>query len=196
MLYREFETLNPFIKMKELSLHIFDIVENSIRAKAKLIEISITEDKTKDQMIIEICDNGSGMTEEQVSKAIDPFYTSRTTRKVGLGLSLFKQAAEATGGSFSIESKIGIGTKVKATFGLSHIDRPIMGNIKSIILLLICSPAESEYVFKHKTQNGVFELDTREIKLMLDNVPITNKEIRNFISEMIDENLEQIQISE
>lgn len=182
--------------MKEISLHILDIVQNSIRAKAKLIEILITESETDNHMIIEINDNGTGMTEEQVNKAIDPFFTSRTTRKVGLGLSLYKQAAELTGGSIFINSTLGIGTNVKAIFSLNHIDRPVMGDIKSILILLFCSPSESEYVFKHKTKNGTFELDTREIKLMLDNVPITNNKVRRFLIEMIEENLEQIQISE
>jgi len=182
--------------MKDLSLHILDIVQNSIRAKATLIGIEIVEQPDENQLIITITDNGTGMDQEQLKCAIDPFYTSRTTRKVGLGLSLFKQNAEMTGGSFSIHSELGKGTKVTATFGLNHIDRPIMGDLVGTLLILICSSEEINYVFKHKTLSGKFEIDTREIRQTLENVPISNPEVRLFLKEMLQENLEQIQISE
>jgi hypothetical protein len=182
--------------MKDLSLHILDIVQNSIRAKASLIGIEISELPENDQLIITITDDGLGMSQEQVLKAIDPFYTSRTTRKVGLGLSLFKQNAEMTDGSFHIESELRKGTKVTTVFGLKHIDRPVMGDLTGTLLLLICSTDGTDYVFKHQTPSGVFELDTREIKQTLEDVPITHPDVRNFLKEMIQENLEQIQISE
>jgi hypothetical protein len=182
--------------MKDLSLHILDIVQNSIRAKASLIGIEISELPENDQLIITITDDGLGMSQEQVLKAIDPFYTSRTTRKVGLGLSLFKQNAEMTDGSFHIESELGKGTKVTAVFGLKHIDRPVMGDLTGTLLILICTTDGPDYVFKHQTPSGVFELDTREIKQTIEDVPITHPDIRNFLKEMIQENLEQIQISE
>jgi anti-sigma regulatory factor (Ser/Thr protein kinase) len=182
--------------MKDLSLHILDIVQNSIRAKAKLIGIEITELPQEDQLIITITDDGSGMSPEQLQQAIDPFYTSRTTRKVGLGLSLFKQNAELTGGTFNIESELGKGTKVTAVFGLNHLDRPIMGDLVGTLLLLICSSGETDYVFKHQTPSGEFTLDTRELKQTLENVSINRPEVRSFLKEMLQENLEQIQISE
>ncbi|MBW8333821.1 MAG: ATP-binding protein, partial [Prolixibacteraceae bacterium] len=118
------------------------------------------------------------------------------TRKVGLGLSLFKQNAEMTGGNFKIESELGKGTKVTATFGLNHLDRPIMGDLVGTLLILICSSEEINYVFKHQTPSGGFELDTREVRQTLENVPISNPEVRLFLKEMLQENLEQIQISE
>jgi len=182
--------------MKDLSLHILDIVQNSIRAKAKLIGIEITELPKDNQLIINITDDGSGMNPEQLQRAIDPFYTSRTTRKVGLGLSLLKQNAEMTNGTFNIESELGKGTKVTATFGLNHLDRPIMGDLVGTLLLLICSSGESDYVFKHQTPSGEFVLDTRELKQTLENVPLNHPEVRSFLKEMLQENLEQIQISE
>jgi anti-sigma regulatory factor (Ser/Thr protein kinase) len=182
--------------MKDLSLHILDIVQNSIRAKAKLIGIEITELPQEDQLIITITDDGAGMSPEQLQQAIDPFYTSRTTRKVGLGLSLFKQNAELTGGTFNIESEEGKGTKVTAVFGLNHLDRPIMGDLVGTLLLLISSPETVDYVFKHQTPSGEFVLDTRELKQTLENVPINHPEVRSFLKEMIRENLEQIQIGE
>jgi hypothetical protein len=182
--------------MKDLSLHILDIVQNSIRAKATLIGIEIDEYPNENQLIITISDDGAGMDPEQLKRAIEPFYTSRTTRKVGLGLSLFKQNAEMTDGSFSIESELGKGTKVTAIFGMSHLDRPIMGDLVGTLLILICSSDEINYVFKHKTPSGEFEIDTREIRQTLENVPISNPDVRLFLKEMLQENLEQIQISE
>jgi len=182
--------------MKDLSSHILDIVQNSIRAKATLIQIEITELPEKDRLIITISDDGKGMTKEQMHQATDPFYTSRTTRKVGLGLSLLKQNAEMTGGTFYLESEPGKGTKVTAEFGLSHFDRPVIGDLTGTLLLLICSAVNIEYVFQHQTPTGDFKLDTREIRQILGNVPVSNPEIRNFLKEMILENLEQIQICE
>ena len=182
--------------MKDLSLHILDIVQNSIRAKAKLIGIEISEFPNENQLIITITDDGSGMSPEELKRAIDPFYTSRTTRKVGLGLSLFKQNAEITGGTFKLESELGKGTKVTAALGLNHLDRPIMGDLVGTLLLLIGSSDETDYVFKHQTPSGVFTLDTREIKQTLENVPINHPEVRSFLKEMLRENLEQIQITE
>ncbi len=182
--------------MKDLSLHILDIVQNSIRAKAALIGIEIAEHPDENQLIITITDDGTGMSPEQLKRAFDPFYTSRTTRKVGLGLSLFKQNAEMTGGNFKIESELGKGTKVTAIFGLNHLDRPIMGDLVGTLLIMICSSEEINYVFKHQTPSGVFKLDTREVRQMLENVPISNPEVRLFLKELLQENLEQIQISE
>ncbi|MBV5315437.1 MAG: sensor histidine kinase [Prolixibacteraceae bacterium] len=182
--------------MKDLSLHILDIVQNSIRAKASLISIEIEELVTENQLIISITDDGTGMSPEQLQQATDPFYTSRTTRKVGLGLSLFKQNAEIAGGSFRIESELGKGTKVTATFGLNHLDRPVMGDLVGTLLLLICSSDKTDYAFKHRTTMGEFVLDTREVKQMLLDVPLSHPDVRKFLKEMLQENLEQIQISE
>lgn len=182
--------------MKDLSLHILDIVQNSIRAKATLISIEIAEKPDDDQYVITITDNGTGMSKEKLQYAFDPFYTSRATRKVGLGLSLFKQNAEMTGGSFSIESELGKGTKVTAIMGMNHLDRPILGDLVGTLLILFCSSGIVNYVFKHQTPSGFFELDSRNVKQALDNVPINNPDIRKFLKEMLEENLEQIQISE
>jgi Signal transduction histidine kinase len=182
--------------MKDLSLHILDIVQNSIRAKASLIEIEVDETPEKDEFTISITDNGTGMDAEELKRAVDPFYTSRTTRKVGLGLSLFKQNSEQAGGTFHIESIPGSGTKVKAVFGYRHFDRPVMGDLVGCLLILICSPDDVNYIFRHKTSSGEYILDTREIKETLGEVPIDHPDVRAFLKEMIAENLEQIHISE
>lgn len=182
--------------MTELALHILDIVQNSIRAKAALAEIYITEDPQADLYQIEISDNGPGMDAATLSKVTDPFFTSRSSRKVGLGLPLLKQAAEQTQGKFTVESAPGAGTTVKATFRFSHIDRPVLGDIAGTILILLNNEADTEIVYRHRTPQGEFNFDSREIRKILGDVPIASKEIREFIGAMLIENLEQIQISE
>jgi chemotaxis protein histidine kinase CheA len=182
--------------MKDLSMHILDIVQNSIRAKAKLIGIEITESPDENRLTVTITDDGTGMESEQLKQATDPFYTSRTTRKVGLGLSLLKQNAEMTGGTFRIESESGKGTRVTAIFAFNHLDRPIIGDLVGTLLILICSSGETDYVIKHQTAAGTFDLDTRDVRQMLEDVPLNHPEVRQFLKEMLHENLEQIQISE
>ena len=119
--------------MPELSLNVLDVTENSTRAGAKLVSIRVTADHGSDTLTIQIEDDGCGMTKEQVEQVTDPFFTTRTTRKVGLGIPFYKYAAESTGGSFSIASEVGKGTTVTAVFTLSHIDRMPLGDISSTI---------------------------------------------------------------
>ena len=136
--------------MEELSLHILDIVENSVAARADLIEIIISEDKKKDLLSIEIIDNGEGMDKKTVKKALDPFYTTKTVRRFGLGLPLLSEAAKAADGRFSIKSKIGEGTKIKADFQYSHIDRQPLGNIGQTIITLVMGNPEIDLIYVHK----------------------------------------------
>jgi len=164
--------------MTELALHILDIVQNSIVAKATVIEISMMEDTEKDLLTIEIADNGKGMSEDEVRMASDPYFTSRTTRKVGMGLPLFKQAVELCAGTFTIESKPGIGTNVKASMQYTHIDRQPIGDI--------------DFIYKHITNSGEYILDTIAIKNELENISLTNPKVIKFIREMIQENLKEI----
>ena len=121
--------------MLTLADHILDITENSVRAGAKLIEISIDEDSHNDLLTIEIKDNGHGMSRDVLQKVLDPFYTTKTVRRVGLGLPLLKDAAERSGGTFQLESQENSGTTVKATFGLRHLDRQPLGAIINIIII-------------------------------------------------------------
>ncbi|WP_372775896.1 ATP-binding protein [Mangrovibacterium sp.] len=182
--------------MTELALHILDIAQNSIRAKASLLEIHIRENADEDYYRICITDNGSGMDAETLNRVTDPFYTSRTTRKVGLGIPMLKQNAEQTGGSFQIESSPGKGTKLTASFGFHHLDRPILGDIAGTILILLSNENETEILYRHQTPQGEFNFDSREIKKILEGTPLVTKEIREFLRAMLLENLEQIQISE
>ena len=150
--------------MEDLSLHILDVVENSIEANASKIEIKIVEKKNKDLLIIEIKDNGRGMNKETINKVLDPFYTTRTTRKVGLGLSLLAQAAKESNGDFEINSKPGVGTEVKASFQYSHIDCKPIGDMNDTLVTLIISHPEINFIYEYQNEEGNYILDSNKIK--------------------------------
>ena len=149
--------------MEDLSLHILDVAENSISGSAKRIEIRIDEDQEKDVLTIEINDDGKGMDEQMLQKALDPFFTTRTTRRVGLGLPLLAQAARETDGKIELDSKPGGGTTVKATFCYSHPDRKPMGDIHETIRTLVTGHPEIDFLYEHKKNGSVYRFDTREI---------------------------------
>jgi len=149
--------------MEDLSLHILDVVENSIAANASKIVIKIIEEKSKDSLVIEIKDNGRGMNRETINKVLDPFYTTRTTRRVGMGLSLLAQAARESNGNFEINSKVGEGTEVKATFQYSHIDRKPIGNMNDTIVTLIISHPEINFIYEYQNEKENYILDSKEI---------------------------------
>ena len=178
--------------MNELALHILDIVQNSISAKATLIEIKINEDLKSDKFEIRINDNGKGIAPEMLEKVTDAYVTSRTTRKVGLGLPLLKQNAEQTGGSLEIMSELGKGTQIMALFGYSHFDRPPLGDIAGTICLLVSANPQIEFIYEHKTSEGEYTFDTRQIKQALDGVPISSPEVYKLLKEMIETNLNDI----
>ncbi|MBS2100167.1 sensor histidine kinase [Carboxylicivirga linearis] len=179
--------------MRDLSMHITDIVQNSVRAQAKLVQLTIEE--KEDWLIFTFEDDGTGMDEETVKKVTDPFFTSRTTRKVGLGLPLFKQNAEMTGGSLVIFSELGKGTEVKVVMGLNHIDRPPMGDLPSTVAMIITGNPDVDMVFKYIKSDSEFSLDSREVKEALDGMDIRMPQVTSFLKEMIDENLKEIKVN-
>ena len=181
--------------MKDLSLHILDIVQNSISAGASLIEVKISENPVKDTYELVISDNGKGMTSDTLQKAIDPFFTSRTTRNVGLGLPLLKQNAVRAGGSFDLNSKPGKGTIVNAIFSFKHIDRLPLGDIGGVIALLASANPLLDFTYTHKTATDSYSFDTREVKMELDGISISNASVTQFIKEMINENTKSIMAS-
>ena len=160
--------------MKDLSLHVLDIVENSVAARANKIEIRISEDKKKDLLSVEITDNGIGMDKETQQKALDPFYTTKTVRRFGFGLSLLREAAKAANGHFSIRSEKGEGTKIKADFQHSHIDRKPLGDMGQTIITLVIGNPEIDLIYVHKKNNQKYSLDTRKIKAQLKEAPINS----------------------
>lgn len=160
--------------MEDLSLHILDIVENSVAARADRIEIRISEDKKRDLLSVEITDNGKGMDKETQKKALDPFFTSRTVRRFGFGLPLLSEAAKAANGQLSIKSKEGEGTKIKADFQYSHIDRKPLGDIGQTIITLIIGNPEIDLIYVHKKDSHKYILDTKKIKEQLKEAPINS----------------------
>jgi anti-sigma regulatory factor (Ser/Thr protein kinase) len=178
--------------MKNIALHILDLVQNSARAKAGKVLVSIMEDPEKDHYILSIDDDGDGMDENQLRLATDPFYTSRITRKVGLGLPLIQQNTERTGGTFRLLSEAGKGTSLMATFVMSHPDRLPLGEIDEVLVLLAVGLPQLRLIYEHKTPFGQYRFDTEVIREIVGNIHESNQEIRIFIREMIMENLYDI----
>ncbi|HBI47902.1 MAG TPA: ATP-binding protein, partial [Smithella sp.] len=178
--------------MIDLAAHILDIAENSVRAGARLIEINIDEDTANDSLSIEIIDDGQGMKEEDIKKVLDPFYTTKTVRRVGLGLPLLADATQRSGGHLNLESKEGNGTTIKATFGLSHVDRQPMGDIISTLIILIAGNSDVDFLFKHRNNDRQFEMDTRTIRNEIDDIPINHPEILKYIRGILEEGFSEI----
>ena len=178
--------------MNELSLHILDICQNSIKADARLIEIIIEEQTKNNFYSITIHDNGRGMNEKTLSEVSDPFFTTRTTRKVGLGVSLFKMAAEMTGGNFTVSSEEGKGTSIVATFQHDHLDRAPLGEIDETLAILILNENNIDIYYKHTYNDKEYIFDTREVKQVLGDVPITDYSIILWIKDNVVEGIQEI----
>lgn len=178
--------------MEDLSLHILDIVENAIHAGARSIKITIVEDLGRDLMMIMIEDDGKGMEGKFLEKAFDPFVTSRTTRRVGLGLPLFHQAARMAGGEARVESDPGRGTKVTATFQHSHIDRKPLGDIGQTLMTMIAGSPEIDFRYEHRKDGKQYILDTRSIKEVLEGIPINNPEVLSYLKEDLIKGLKRL----
>ena len=153
--------------MDEISLHILDIIQNSVKAGATLIKISIEYNWPTGILTVTIEDNGCGMDQEMVIRVTDPFVTTRTTRKVGLGLPMFKASAEGTGGNFEVKSQKGSGTTVKAVFNYKHIDCPPLGNMTDTIISQVISYKDIDFEYIFSTEAGRMEFSSREIKNVL-----------------------------
>ncbi len=179
--------------MDDLSLHVLDIIENSVAAGATAIHLSITEDTEKNLIVIEIVDNGQGMDEETVKAALDPFYTTKTVRKVGLGLSMLAQAASEAGGGFDIRSAPGKGTKVEAKFVYDHIDRKPLGDMAETIAAFIAGSGEDvDLIYAHRKDGREFIFNTTDVKEVLEDVSIRHPEVISFIKEEIRAGLKSI----
>ena len=176
--------------MRELSLNILDIAQNSITAGASLITIEVNENVIDHTLLIGIYDNGKGMSEEQVKSVIDPFFTTRTTRKVGMGIPLFKMAAEQTGGRLEIKSEIGVGTEVRAYFMTDSVDFTPLGDVASTVQMLITMNTDRDFLYKHSVDGKEFVADTREIKEILGDVPLDTYEVSQWLIDFIKENTE------
>jgi hypothetical protein len=163
--------------MREISLHILDIVQNSLAAQAENIGITIIEDTREDRMLVKIEDDGKGMDQETVKKALNPFYTTRTTRKVGLGLSLLQANTQACAGDLAVESLPGKGTIVTAVFMLNHIDRPPLGDMGSTLVSLISGSPNVNFRYVHQYNEKTFSFSTLEIKEYLQGMPLNHPDV-------------------
>ncbi|MDB9822489.1 ATP-binding protein [Deltaproteobacteria bacterium] len=178
--------------MRELSLHIMDVIENGITAGADLITLKIAEDRKSNLLTIVIIDNGSGIPENILETIMDPFFTTRTTRRVGLGLSLFREASKRCSGEFNISSKEGEGTRISASFQLDHIDMAPVGDMSGSLSCLIMGNSEVDFLYSHEVDGKSFQIDTRHIRDELDGVPINNLEVIKYITRTISESLEEL----
>lgn len=180
--------------MKELSLHLLDLAQNSLRAGATLIKFYIDEQVAEDRLVIMIEDNGKGMSSAEVQQVSDPFYTTRTTRKVGLGLSLFAAAAKRCNGDLVIHSQPGQGTKLTASFLLHHWDRPPLGNMAGTLITLIAGNPNVDFLFCYQKGEAKYIFDTVKIKDQLQDVPIWTPTVLAYLEEDIRSGLSQLEI--
>lgn len=175
---------------RDLAQHILDIAENGIKADATLLNIDIHEQLDDDRLTITVRDNGHGMDGEMLARVVDPWFTTRTTRNVGLGIPFFKQTAEMCGGRFEIRSEPGRGTATKATFQHSHIDRPPLGDVTGTLLCLIVGNSDVDFDYHHRVNDRDFSLETREIREILgDEVPLSDPGVLAFLRETLEEGL-------
>ena len=181
--------------MREISLHLMDIAENSVAAEARNIHIEVHENLQIDQLTAVITDDGRGMDEKTAQQVLDPFYTTRTTRKVGLGIPLLKLAAEMSDGGLSLVTESGKGARIEARFRHSHIDRMPLGDLASTFLALLVSQPNIHWVFDYETTGkdgnvDNFEFDDTELKNELGDMPITEPEILKFVRGLIEEGVQ------
>ncbi len=177
--------------MNEISLHILDIVQNSIAAGALQIFLEIVEDFKADVLTVSIADDGCGMDEATVQQAQSPFSTSRKTRKVGLGIPMFREGCLVCGGQFGIKSAPGKGTKVWGSYRLSHIDRPPLGNMADTVYLLVAANPNMDFVYSHCVDEESGEFSTVEVRQALGHdVPLDNPDVLQWVRQYLNE-LEQ-----
>ena len=178
--------------MRELADNILDIAQNSISARASLVEIDITVSHERDTVGLAFIDDGCGMSKEMAQAVCDPFTTTRKTRKVGLGLPLLQMTASMTGGSFSIESRLGEGTTVRASFGLDHIDRPPLGDVPGALYTLVLTNPDTDFLFTDDFDGRAFTFDTRAVRETIAPLPISHPDISAWIRDCLYNDLTEL----
>lgn len=178
--------------MREISLHILDVVQNSIEAGASRVVITVDQDTARDCLTVDIADNGRGMDPETAGRVTDPFVTTRTTRRVGLGLPLLAAAARQSGGTLTVASTKGEGTRVTATFGLTNIDRPPLGDMTSTVTCLLAANPSLDLEYRHRCDGREFHLAAADLRARLGEVGLSEPEVVSFVRDYIDEGLRQV----
>ncbi len=185
--------------MREICLHLLDLAENSVSAGARTITIAVSEDLAADLLQVSLADDGRGMTPAVMAQVTDPFYTSRTTRKVGLGIPLLKEAAEACRGRLEIVSQPGEGTAITAVFQHSHIDRMPLGDLASTLLNLLTAHPEIHWIFFYSRQQPGeaepyrFDFDDAPLKEVLDGLSLTHPHVLTYLRETLEAGLQGVQ---
>jgi hypothetical protein len=175
--------------MKELALHLMDIAENSVAARARTITLEVIEDLRADRLTLSVQDDGKGMSPDMVACVVDPFVTTRTTRKVGLGIPLFKEAAEQCHGGLWIDSQVGVGTRITAEFQHSHIDRMPLGHLADTVLTLLIGHPQIHWILRYRHNDYTFDFDDAPLKQELGDLPLTEPDALKFIREMLEEGI-------
>jgi len=184
--------LATVIAMRELSLHILDVARNSVEAGAGMLDLDIVEDTAADRLNVTIRDDGPGMDAEMVARVTDPFFSTRKTRRVGMGLSLMKATCERCGGFLTVQSSPGEGTVVLSALRLSHLDRPPLGDMGAVIQALACEAETVALHYTHVVDGRVFELDTAQLQQDLDGVPVSTPMVLQWLRGLVDEELQAI----
>jgi signal transduction histidine kinase len=174
--------------MRELSLHILDLVQNSLEAGATEVMLNISEDLGLDRLTFRVSDNGRGMDEKTCRQVLDPFVTTRTTRKVGLGLPLIDMSTKRCDGHLEIKSIPGHGTVVEAVYRHSHWDRPPLGNMVETLKAIIVANPELDFRFTHSVNGRVFSLQTKELTTILGDISLTHPDVLDWLDEYLKSN--------
>ncbi|MFH1085656.1 MAG: ATP-binding protein [Chloroflexota bacterium] len=178
--------------MRELAQHVLDLIQNAIEAGASVVEVEIVEDAAENRLRITVRDNGRGMSAEVMARVTDPFFTTRTTRHVGLGLPLLKAAAQRCGGDVVIHSQPSVGTEVVAEFQRDHIDRAPMGDMRTTLLGALLSTSGADLAYRHRVNGDEFAFDTREMRQVLGEVPLTHPHVRSWLDDFLREGFAEL----
>ncbi|HWR40943.1 MAG TPA: ATP-binding protein [Patescibacteria group bacterium] len=175
--------------MRELSLHILDLVQNSIEANATTVKLEVIEDRSDDRLIIRVTDNGRGMDEKIRQLVIDPFITTRTTRRIGLGLPLMEMSSKRCDGYLHIDSVPGQGTTVEAMYRHSHLDRPPLGNMVETIKTILVANSELHFTYHHSVNGRTFSISSLELHDILGDVPLSHPDVLGWLHDYLTVNI-------
>lgn len=178
--------------MKDISLHMLDIIRNSVKAGARKIGITIMDDRKKNRLVLKISDDGTGIPDEIIGYVTDPFFTTSANKKTGLGIPLLKQNAEQTGGRLEIKSDSKKGTSIKAVFRQDHIDMIPQGDIAATLRVIIASEPDIDIRYKHFVDDEGFELNTAVIRQAVSGTGLNSPGVLDYITEFVERNLEKI----
>ncbi len=178
--------------MRELALHLLDLARNAVEAGATALTLTVTEDEPADRLEFVLQDDGRGMAPDTVARATDPFYSTRTTRRVGLGLPLLQATCERCGGQLHIKSQPGEGTVVRGKMELNHVDRPPLGDMGAVIQALACESDHTSFRYCHRTNGATFELDTVELQRELGEVPLTDPRVLCWLAQFVNDHIRDV----